>query len=330
MNKTLSSSGSENLGASIAMLLISAIAVILRLSFRISARQNLTVSDGLIVLSLLFMVVYCASIIHYVTAGPGPGTFDVGQIKANVKNGGLRWGIAMAKTLYLCDIFFIATVSTAKLSILALYRSIFGVSVTFRRVNYAMVAFVCLFWIVFTFLYIFQCSPVHMVWDALASPVYCMSSGKLTLAFELTNLFVDVTMVAMPPFMIGQLNLRSAQKYSVIGILLLGGVVCIVSMVRLAYIWVPSNPDFMNTAPAMVASSVQLGIAILCACFPTYAPLLRFCSGARKADYNNTPGKYYNYGSGVQNNRPKPVMNSRHTATESEYELNTASEYERA
>lgn len=127
------------------------------------------------------------------------------------------------QTLYLCDIFFIATVSTAKLSILALYHTIFGISIPFRRLNYAMVGFVVLFWIVFTFLYIFQCHPVHMLWDAMASPEYCMSSGKLTLAFELTNLFVDVAMVAMPPFMIGQLNLRSAQKYSVCGILLLGG-----------------------------------------------------------------------------------------------------------
>lgn len=96
-------------------------------------------------------------------------------------------------------------------------------------------------------------------------------------------------------------------------------------MVRLHYIWVPSNPEFMQTAPAMVASSVQLGTAILCACFPTYAPLLRFCSGARKTT-NNTPGKHYTYGSGSPMNKLKQGNSS--IRTDSEYEL-CGSQYQR-
>lgn len=62
--KLLSPSGSENLGAAIAMLVIGALAVILRFIFRISAKQSLMISDGLIGLSLAFMAVYSASIIN--------------------------------------------------------------------------------------------------------------------------------------------------------------------------------------------------------------------------------------------------------------------------
>ena len=127
------------------------------------------------------------------------------------------------QAVYICDIFFIATVSAAKLSILALYYSLFGISVLFQRLSQAMAVVVGLFFIIFTFVFVFQCHPVHALWDQMASTQYCMASGKITLAFELTNLFVDVGMLAMPPFMVSHLKLRKAQKWSVCGILLMGG-----------------------------------------------------------------------------------------------------------
>lgn len=50
-----------------------------------------------------------------------------------------------------------------------------------------------------------------------------MSKTELVFAFEFTNLFVDLVMLAMPPAMISQLQLPRDKKWSVCGVLLVGG-----------------------------------------------------------------------------------------------------------
>lgn len=80
-----------------------------------------------------------------------------------------------------------------------------------------------LFFVLFTLLFIFQCVPVYKTWDLANNAGYCMSDTKLVFSFEITNLSVDLIMLAMPPVMISRLKLPKAKKWSVCGVLLLGG-----------------------------------------------------------------------------------------------------------
>jgi hypothetical protein len=50
--------------------------------------------------------------------------------------------------------------------------------------------------------------------------------------------------------------------------------VCIASVVRMVYIWDPKAPQTVAISEVMIISSIQLGVAVLCACLPTYGPLL--------------------------------------------------------
>lgn len=115
-----------------------------------------------------------------------------------------------------------------KLSILAFYNEIFGISIPFRRLNYAMVGTVVFFWLLFFLLYIFQCHPIHEMWNATSlldsSKSSCMSKTPLLFSFDFTNLAVDLVMLVIPPTMIRQLQLPSHKKWSACGILLIGGV----------------------------------------------------------------------------------------------------------
>lgn len=277
--KTLSQSGLDNLGSTASFLAIGIVSVIIRFSVRCTTRLPITWSDALIVLALASFIVYAALMIQYILAGPGPGTLDLNEIIANYTTGGQVWGVALLKMLYVSDIFFGLTITFAKISILALYYNIFSISKKFQLWTYAVGA-VCVVWfLIYTFLNIFQCNPISALWDTLGSTEFCLPSGKLWLGYELPNLFLDVIILALPVTMLRHLHLPPAKKWSVAVIFLLGGLVCVASIVRTTYIWHPATPEVVDVAHTQILSSIQLGTAILCACLPTYGPLLRLFRG---------------------------------------------------
>ena len=84
------------------------------------------------------------------------------------------------------------------------------------------------------------------------------------------------------------------------GIFSLSHSVCISSIVKLSYVWNPEDPEVVDVSPAMLWSSVQLGVAILCACLPTFAPLLRLARQKLGASSDGT--KTYGYSQRAKSN----------------------------
>jgi hypothetical protein len=81
----------------------------------------------------------------------------------------------------------------------------------------------CIVWLIVSmFLNIFQCKPVSALWEALGSTEYCLASGTMWLGLEVTNLLVDVVILALPISEIGRLQLSTAKKWFVVCIFLLG------------------------------------------------------------------------------------------------------------
>ncbi|VUC24323.1 unnamed protein product [Clonostachys rosea] len=110
--------------------------------------------------------------------------------------------------------------------------------------------------------------------SSFGSDEFCMSMPKLLLGFELTNLFIDVAILLIPTVMVAKLRLNAIKKVSVIGVFLLGAMVCVTSIVRLTAIWNP--PDILanfDTAKGMLWSTLQVGMTIVCACLPTFGPI---------------------------------------------------------
>jgi len=62
--KAISSSGQQNFGACVSMIVLGGLSVLIRFCLRISNRQIPTWSDWLILASLLMMVLYCAMIMQ--------------------------------------------------------------------------------------------------------------------------------------------------------------------------------------------------------------------------------------------------------------------------
>lgn len=67
-------------------------------------------------------------------------------------------------------------------------------------------------------------------------------------------------------------------------------------MIRLSYIWNPDSKEFPKNISAMqITASVQLSIAILCACLPSYAPVLRLFGRKLRRSKHSDPRKLCEY-----------------------------------
>lgn len=123
----------------------------------------------------------------------------------------------------MADLFFGIGISLVKFSILEFYRNLFKISRTFQIWNWTAAA-LCMVWLIlFLFLNAFQCRPSSALWTTLGDTAYCMPSGPLWLGLEVPNFLLDVVLMALPVAMVRHLKLRSAQKWSVAGIFLIGG-----------------------------------------------------------------------------------------------------------
>lgn len=75
-----------------------------------------------------------------------------------------------------------------------------------------------------TFILAFQCDPVAAAWDiALASSAKCQALGPIIIGPEITNIFVDVTILALPINMIRGLQMQTRQKILLSLVFLFGG-----------------------------------------------------------------------------------------------------------
>ncbi|VUC24071.1 unnamed protein product [Clonostachys rosea] len=271
----ISISATRGLWTDVSMLILSTLIVAIRLITRLMVGFTISISDWLILLGWGLTVAYFSTIIHFVVTGDGLKTFDLNELIAKWNDGGQTLGPDLMKLLLATNLLFLFAISAIKLSILVFYHQVFSISQRFRVMNYA-VAGACLVWlIVSTFVNIFQCKPVSALWEALGSTEYCLASGTMWLGLEVTNLLVDVIILALPVSEIGRLQLSTGKKWFVACIFLLGGLVCVASIARITFLYHPSSPEVVTLPESMLTASVQLGIAILCACLPAYGPALK-------------------------------------------------------
>ncbi|KAI0435993.1 hypothetical protein F4803DRAFT_543659 [Xylaria telfairii] len=269
MMAILTQSASSNFVLSVVFITVTSISVSLHFLAKVHHRQVPQGPDWLCLFSTIIFNIYCALIINYI--------FNVSQFHALDYDLGLGFTeiTNLAKLIYMTEILFGVGITSIKLSILWFYYLLFAMNRILRPIIRVTTA-VCVVWfIVATLVIVFQCKPVQAYWEQLGSPDRCLESPRVLLGYELSNLFVDVVILCIPTSTVSRLQLPLSKKLPVIGIFLLGAVVCIVSILRLTAIWNPpdiiENFDFNHT---YLWSTLQLGLAIVTSCLPTYGPLL--------------------------------------------------------
>ncbi|KAH6845776.1 hypothetical protein B0I37DRAFT_398918 [Chaetomium sp. MPI-CAGE-AT-0009] len=180
------------------------------------------------------------------------------------------------QTTYAFVIVYITCISLTKVSIMLFYRRMFGGGIIW---NIVFALAVC-HGLEVTITWLSGCRPVDYYWKQYTDPNAvgtCIDASLFYFINGIIGLFIDVSILLVPIPTIIKLKMPPTKKLFVGGILLLGGFVCIASAVRIVMMdQLVKSPDFTwAMSKVFIWSCCEPFIGIVCACLPTYAPLVR-------------------------------------------------------
>ncbi|KAL4778005.1 hypothetical protein BJX76DRAFT_366907 [Aspergillus varians] len=181
------------------------------------------------------------------------------------------------KIIFSYVILYAATVPMVKLSVLLLYHRIFRFTwslyiCAFLSIGYTISVSTAIS---------LACVPTSFFWTQWVDPLsggHCrINLYNFYLWNGVANLFTDVIILCVPIPAVWRLQMPKAQKWAVSGIFLLGGFVCVATIIRIYTITkMKSSVDITwAIGDAMIWSNVEPCIGIVSACLPTIRPLLR-------------------------------------------------------
>ncbi|KAL8666781.1 MAG: hypothetical protein Q9168_007417, partial [Polycauliona sp. 1 TL-2023] len=126
-----------------------------------------------------------------------------------------------------------------KLSILFLYRRLFPRENTTRqwRISHATLGIISVMIAITTIFGVaFQCTPVAYAWDLTIPGGHCINFKVFARFVNLANMVTDLLILALPMPIVWGLHLDVQRKVAVSAMFLLGGFVCVASILRFYYL----------------------------------------------------------------------------------------------
>ncbi|KAJ5154273.1 uncharacterized protein N7500_009712 [Penicillium coprophilum] len=190
--------------------------------------------------------------------------------------------IGFGKSFVAVQLLYFTNAVLTKTSLLFLFYRIFGVVRGFRWVLWASGFMVVAYFIVCSITSIVGCSPVSKAWNT-SEPGHCINEVAFFRWNGIGNMILDFLVLCLPLPMAWRVKTTIRQKCILSGIFLLGGFVCIVSIMRIISFEsaVIGDPTYTSIGPA-TWSSVEQSVGIICACLPTLRPLFRRLYGVSR------------------------------------------------
>ncbi|KAF6808830.1 integral membrane protein [Colletotrichum sojae] len=253
----------------VSVTVLALVSVILRLVSRHIKAQKLWWDDYLIVWSMLWNLVVVAFIFAMHSVGMGLHADEVGL--DNI--------VLMAKYLVVAEILYAWNLGWTKLSLLLMYYRIFHIPF-FKKMTYAIGAFVFAWVICITFLFIFICVPVEKLWYP-DLPGHCINQVATWIANAASTLFTDLLILILPLPQIWKLQLQKAEKIALTFAFGLGFFVVFTSAYRTSVLFTYSNSDPSYTlAPTVGWTAIEMSAGIVSACLPTLRPAMQTAARA--------------------------------------------------
>ncbi|QKX61039.1 uncharacterized protein TRUGW13939_08185 [Talaromyces rugulosus] len=168
--------------------------------------------------------------------------------------------------------FYFVQVLSVKLSILAFYHRIFGISSTACRIwIYILASAQTILFIAFCIFQGLQCVPFQRYFD-LSVPGTCKDEGTVILGGELPNSIIDFAMVILAMIMIRPLHLSFNDKLRITVLFGLGFIVGIIGFVKIAVTY--STSILYAFSMVSLWTGVQMFTALLCCSLPMYNTFL--------------------------------------------------------
>ncbi|KAH6696489.1 hypothetical protein DL95DRAFT_507359 [Leptodontidium sp. 2 PMI_412] len=169
---------------------------------------------------------------------------------------------------------------------------------TFRKLAYATMGINLVFTLATILLYCFQCRPLDAFFNPLNHPdVKCIDNSVLAFVPAAFSIFVDVLIVILPIQSLWAIQASLRKRLMLISIISLGGIVVIISCIRLIILreFQKKNTDFTYVlGKLIIISSIELEVAIMVANAPSLKILYSMMfSSSSKQRFNGTIRKRY-------------------------------------
>ncbi|KAH7413936.1 hypothetical protein DE146DRAFT_783683 [Phaeosphaeria sp. MPI-PUGE-AT-0046c] len=122
---------------------------------------------------------------------------------------------------------------------------------------------------------IFLCNPTHAYWDLETPNATCKSAENHFLSTSIMGIVLDWAIWVLPIPVVGRLRLPRRQKKCMLGVFGLGGVVCVVSILRLTltHHFAHRGQVTRSGTFALTWSTIEINVAIICASLLVMKPL---------------------------------------------------------
>ncbi|CAK3899103.1 related to integral membrane [Lecanosticta acicola] len=257
-------SSTSVVGVTVAFTVVAFVVTVLRLITRISIVRKVGLDDLVITLAVLFSIVLTVTMGEQVKYGMGRHD-DTISTEDNVKN--LVWFWASVWIYYPALCF-------TKLSILLQYLRIFPER-NVRIACYALMGLIVAWTLWAFFSALFACQPIRSFWDK-SVPASCLNRLAVWFANASFNILTDIMTALLPLPVLNSLNLPKRQKIILMVVFGLGGVTCVISILRLSALYAISKSSDVSWDNPLAAiwSSLEVNVGILCSCLPTLKGLV--------------------------------------------------------
>ncbi|KAF3058313.1 hypothetical protein GL218_05829 [Daldinia childiae] len=242
-------------------------AVILRFKCRLLVRAGLAIDDWLI-LAALPVALAEAICVAYTTKDTLGRHIQVVSAPALLEGG---------KMFFTIQILWIISSAIVKLSILAFYLRVFSILDYIRFSAWFLIVMVTCWLIGSTVAHGLQCQPVAKIWqDSL--PGHCLDTESLFLIGSIADVVMDFLILALPLPAIIRLQMPLSRKLELVVIFALGGLTCVLSLVRFLEakdsIYDRSDITWKSWFP-LIWGVAEPCLGTLCACLPILQPLMQ-------------------------------------------------------
>ncbi|OJJ75183.1 hypothetical protein ASPBRDRAFT_172932 [Aspergillus brasiliensis CBS 101740] len=263
---------------------ISIVIVAMRMYARVGLMKLTGREDYMILISLVFACTYLGLVAAEVHFGLGIHDADLSDVVVKEQ----------LKRLWAAIPFYNASLIFTKFSILFQYLRIFP-DRRFRLACWIVFGIVATYgtWAVVSgFL---NCIPVAKFWNRDISG-YCLSFEAVWFFNASMNIATDTTLLILPMPLLSQLHLPRMQKFALMGIFAVGGLVVITSILRLSSLRsvAQSSDTSYSNVGAAYWTAAECNVAIICASLPFLRPLVsrifpRFLSTNSYNRYTRNP-----------------------------------------
>ncbi|CAN8104178.1 unnamed protein product [Discula destructiva] len=245
------------------------VVVLSRLLVRRVVVRQLFLDDVLIVVASFVTLVFCGNLIAAMQAGLGRHLSDPESF-ATLKRCVLLMVIG--------NILSAVAIAFTKLSIIASYMRVFPHR-SFRITMHITTAITVGLLVASIPTTVFQCNPIRASWDFSITNAQCYDIIDFLYVSSGVNITTDLVLCTVPIWYLWSLRLPKKQKIIVSVLFFIGGLACVASIVKLAYLKKLRQPTGLtyNLVTSLLLTITECTIGIVCVSLPSLRPVFAKC-----------------------------------------------------